>query len=126
MTTDAIVIGVGEKSFTVLILELGIEMRLFVDQMDGITSSFDKENQKITLVSSSSSSSSSKSSKGRSPEFDRLVIGLMSPVVVYVSAKETPPIDIRVTVIREGYSNTNDNSNEEVPSSVFSDLKISK
>ena len=50
----------------------------------------------------------------------------MSPVVVYVSAKETPPIDIRVTVIREGYSNTNDNSNEEVPSSVFSDLKISK
>ena len=99
MDTDAVVIGIGEKSFTVLILELGIEMRLFVDQMDDVTASFDKGAQKITLVYQNSSA---KKSNKKTPEYDKLVIGLMSPVVVHVSAKETPPIDIRVTVLRAG------------------------
>ena len=119
MDSDAVVIGIGEKSFTVLILELGIEMRLFVDQMDYVTSSYEKEAQKMTLVYQNSSS---KSSSKRTAEYDKLVIGLMSPIVVHISAKETPPIDIRVTIVRGGKLGDVLHSLPEL----MSELKISK
>ena len=40
---DAVVIGLGSKSFTVLVTRLGEECRMFTDEMDGVEAAFDEE-----------------------------------------------------------------------------------
>jgi DIS3-like exonuclease 2 len=117
MYADSVVIGIGEKSFTVLLLELGEEARLFVDEMPGVTVSFNQEAKMLTLVreqadasaQSQSQNNQGKNSKGRDNaavakayKFTQMTIGLLSPLVVYPSAKTTPPIDMRVDAVCTG------------------------
>jgi hypothetical protein len=123
---DAVVIGIGEKSFSVLLLQFGEEDRLFVDEMpEGIVSSFDENSQTMTLVRNvngasaggaaggaaggvpgvAGSNSHSNFNRGRYAnkeqgyQFSKMTVGILTPVVVYLSAKPTPPIRMRVDLV---------------------------
>jgi exoribonuclease R len=47
---EGVVVGIGEKSFTVLISNIYVEERFFIDKMPGVQSTFDKDNSVLTLT----------------------------------------------------------------------------
>jgi len=49
MDVSGYVVGVGEKSFTVFLPEFGISDRLFLDNMPGVTSTWDSTTQSLQL-----------------------------------------------------------------------------
>ena len=55
MYVEAVVIGVGPKSFTVLIPSLSIEERIFIDKMPGVTANFDSTTETLVLTRAESS-----------------------------------------------------------------------
>ena len=46
---DAVVIGIGRKSFTVLVRRFGLEHRIFTDDLHGFNSSFESATNTLTL-----------------------------------------------------------------------------
>lgn len=88
----AVVIGIGEKSFTVLVEKYGFESRLFVDEMSDIISTYDKATKTLTL--------SNKKHVKTMQTFDKIDICVLSRVIVYLSAKSKPPIDLSVQLVR--------------------------
>ena len=90
--TDGVVIGIGDKSFTVLINSKygGNQVRVFVDEMKGIESSFDKSSKTITLTNPTANSFY---------EFNNMEVKLMTKVKLYLTAKEKVPIDVHVDVV---------------------------
>lgn len=51
MDEPAVVIGVGEKSFTVLITRLGMECRIYMEDMPDLLSAFDEKTHTLTITS---------------------------------------------------------------------------
>lgn len=49
---EGIVIGVGPKSFTVLIVRLGISERVYVNQLKGVEGTYHTATSELTLVKS--------------------------------------------------------------------------
>lgn len=132
MEVNAIVIGIGEKSFSILIPDFGIEQRIFIDDMIGVTSVYEEEKKNLILTRIfGGNSRDSKDAFGRDRamlnnndngkcisnkmKFERLDIHLMQSLVVYLSSKEKPPIDICMTIVRSGKITTNNNSNDARP-----------
>lgn len=77
---EAVVIGVGEKSFSVLVLEFSLQARIFVDKIDVVSlndSNFDVDSQELTLVHHQTGK--------------QLKLTYMTPVRVRVYACVTPP-----------------------------------
>jgi len=113
VVTDGVVIGLGEKTFTVLVSDAygGSQARMFVDEMEGVTCSYDKGSKTLVLLKEGGASSGvsegrnrargSGSCGGRGCElaFTSMSIQLMSRVRVRLSAKESVPIDIRVALV---------------------------
>jgi DIS3-like exonuclease 2 len=110
--TEGIVVGMAEKSFTVLILPFSLEARIYIDKIgvvdrgggggrdredSPVTGSYDVENKVLTLVNSKPSTGPS-SAGGRCGNiaFTSMQLRLMSPVAVYLSADTSPPISVRV------------------------------
>lgn len=104
-----IVIGVGEKSFTVLVPEYGVQDRIMVDEMPGVTADFDLTRRSLRLHRSTADPET-----GRAPEavnnsrrtpntltfVGDLTLGIMSEVMVHLSAKMAPPpIDVRISLV---------------------------
>jgi DIS3-like exonuclease 2 len=119
MEVNAIVIGIGEKSFSILIPDYGIEKRLFIDDMIGVTSVFDDNNKKLILIRNiGGTARDSKDAFGRDRKmidnndngnclsnkmkFDKLDIHVMETLVVFLSSIEKPHLDVCVTIVRSG------------------------
>jgi exoribonuclease R len=87
----AVVIGIGEKSFTVLIEKYGFESRIFVDEMANVQSSYDSDMKTIALTNVAAG--------GGIHKFGSMQVSLLAKVVVHLSAKSKPPIDISVQLV---------------------------
>jgi DIS3-like exonuclease 2 len=97
------VTGIGEKSFTVFVPEFGVDDRLFVDNMAWVTSSYDADKKEMTLTRSPDTT---KPLSGRAAERPNTLaftgtvsIGLLSCVKVLLSARQTAPVDVQITLI---------------------------
>ena len=98
---DAVVIGVGDKSFSVLVTCLGEEFRLFIDEMENMTCHFDKEKHLLVLkkAATPSQSNRAKITLPNTLEFSEMTVTILSKVVVYLSATPTPPLDVRCSLV---------------------------
>ena len=96
----AVVIGIGEKSFSVLIEKYGFESRLFVEEMNGVISSYDGATKTMTLTN--------KKTDKTMQTFDKIDICVLSRVIVNLSAKSKPPIDLSVQLVRLASSEATD------------------
>jgi len=116
---SGVVIGIGQKSFTVLIECIGAEERIFCDDLEreaGVTNSFDAATQTITLVRGAKRASASGgggegagAASGGGSSSSRILEGAevmhiryMCPVVVHLSSKRTPPLNVQVTLVGPG------------------------
>jgi DIS3-like exonuclease 2 len=100
--SEGIVVGMAEKSFTVLILPFSLEARIFIDkigvadskQREGgsVTGRYNEENKTLMLVNSQPGASV----KGQAVSFSSMELCMMSRVAVYLSANTSPPISVRV------------------------------
>merc|ERR1711916_134797 len=86
----ATVIGIGERSFTVLIENYGIESRIYIDQLNNIESSFCSESKTITLCNMDCASMYT---------FSVMKIHLLVKLNVLLTTKTKPPLDIDVQLI---------------------------
>jgi hypothetical protein len=109
--SEGIVVGMAEKSFTVLVLAFSLEARIFIDkigvgsggggsgngnkQREGgsVTGRYDEENKTLTLINSQPGASSV---SGQVISFSSMELRMMSRVAVYLSANTSPPISVRV------------------------------
>jgi exoribonuclease R len=128
--TEAIVIGMGEKSFTLLIPEYSMEARMFIDNMPSVAASYEPQSRTMTLRRSGNRAEHNGGNKeGRGEdkggrghdkrnnknfndrrnnanaldahaEFDVLPLTILSKVTVRLSAKETPPVGVFVGLVR--------------------------
>ena len=110
-------IGLGGKSFTVLVTRLGEECRMFTDEMDGIEASFDEEAGKELVLTKGAGGGGgghhgpqrgAPGPPGVGLQFTRLALTLLCPVVVHLSAKDTAPIDVRFTLVCGGRCSDNE------------------
>jgi len=107
----AVVISLGDKSFTVYIPQFGVQERLMVDEMPGVTSELsDVDGKKSlrlrrTLVDPDTRRPAEAVNNSRgipnALEFtSELVIGIMTEITVQLSAKMSPPpVDVRVALV---------------------------
>ena len=116
--TQALVIGLGDKSFTVFVPEFGFQERLYEKEMTNITFEYfnanaesedakTTDNQETKLILTKNTDLETAARKGN----DKFVhlsaatggtmeVRLMSKVTVYLTAKmDKPPIDVRLTLL---------------------------
>lgn len=93
--TEGIVSGIGEKSFTVLVLDYSFESRIFIDKMHNVDSTFDEKEKTLVLRHRPHNAES----KGCFHEFSELTISLMSRVQVRLTADMKPPISTKVDLV---------------------------
>jgi DIS3-like exonuclease 2 len=114
------VVGIGEKSFTVFIPEYGIEDRLFVDNMPGVTSQWQSENKTLILYRQNTTNQFINNETETEKEKEEVVeavaivksnipnklqfigafpLKILTPIKVYLSAKMSPPIDVCISLI---------------------------
>eukprot|EP00606_Chrysophyceae_sp_TOSAG23-5_P000154 GSChrysophyteH2.ASY1.ANO1.1106.1 assembled CDS len=106
MDVSGCVIGIGEKSFTVLVPEYGIEERLFVDNMVGVTSVWNPSEKTLQLHRAPALPGAAPlAAVMPSQQPDTLTftgslhLKILSPVKVHFSAKMRAPIDLSMTLI---------------------------
>ena len=92
---DAVVIGIGEKSFTVLVMDYSFDCRLFVDNMHNVESTYDAKTRSLSLTHNPHASNSQQSPHN----FLQITNTLMSKVRVKLSANMKPPISVRVDFV---------------------------
>jgi hypothetical protein len=94
---DAVVIGLGAKSFSVLIPRWGEECRMFVDEMEGVEATYDEAVGTVLVLikgQGQGQGQGQRSTVNTVPvpvpilQFSKLTLSLLTPVVVYLSAKE--------------------------------------
>jgi DIS3-like exonuclease 2 len=112
--SEGIVVGMAEKSFTVLILPFSLEARIYIDKIGvwdrgggggngrereggAVTGAYDEENKVLNLVNSKPAPRTRNGE--REITFTSMQLRLMSPVAVYLSADTSPPISVRVDFI---------------------------
>jgi exoribonuclease R len=103
---SATIVGLGEKSFTLLVDKYGIEARVFVDEMVNVSAHFDEGRHELTLNKLAASAAATSESR-YTPKFDQakhlvpmsMVLGLMAHVTVRLEYKEDAPIDVRVMLV---------------------------
>ena len=106
MDVSGYVIGIGEKSFTVLVPEYGIEERLFVDNMVGVTSVWNPSEKTLQLHRAPALPGAAPLAAvmaSQQPDtltfLGSLHLKILSPVKVHFSAKMRAPIDLSMTLI---------------------------
>lgn len=108
--SEGVVVGMAEKSFTVLILAFSLEARIFIDKIGvdvsgagsgnkhthreggAVSGRYDEENKTLTLINSQPGISVN----GQTISFSSIELRMMSRVAVYLSANTSPPISVRV------------------------------
>ena len=113
--TTGVVIGIGPKSFTVYVPSFGVQTRMFVDEMLGVSFSYDENTKKLVLSrggeggggrsgnrSSIRLRQGSGSDMHQSMRFQMLIIELMGTVAVQVAARSFPPTGIHVSLVGLG------------------------
>lgn len=100
---EGVVIGIGNKSFSVLVPKYGLYERIFVDDIDGYSAEFSEALHALQFnrVAGSQPSSivNSSSELNNSQEVDYFTIRLMSRVKVRLTIKQHPPIDIKMNLL---------------------------
>lgn len=103
MTVPGYVVGVGEKSFTVLVPEYGVEERLFVDNMSGVSYSWDSSAKILMLARPANNPNDQPKMKTDLPNMlsfiGNMEIKMLAPVLVHLSAKLRPPIDVGMSLV---------------------------
>lgn len=92
--TEGVVIGIGEKSFTVLVSKYSFEERVFIDKMDDVEAQYNEQDKRLTLYRGTS-----KRHDNCIHEFSLLHISLLTKVRIRLSANTKPPISVRVEFI---------------------------
>lgn len=110
----AIVIGVGEKSFTVLVIALGMECRIYMEDMPDLLSVFDEKCHTLTVTTAPKHSDNtsgqdnvvdrladrmSKLAQHDRATFDAFALTIFTPVIVRLYPRTRPPVDLRVTLL---------------------------
>jgi DIS3-like exonuclease 2 len=102
----ATVIGMGASSFTVLVPRLGIESRIFTNDMKEVSTHYDEVNNSLTFVPRvlSSGDAAADASEvdervGRMENFDQMQITLLTKLRVYLYASTNPGLDVKVSVV---------------------------
>mmetsp|Transcript_18645 Transcript_18645/g.22144 ORF Transcript_18645/g.22144 Transcript_18645/m.22144 type:complete len:978 (+) Transcript_18645:55-2988(+) len=91
VVAEAVVIGVGPKSYTLQIPSLGIEHRACVDDIDGVDSvQHDEASESLTITRSAQSSETSWTS---------LQLRIFCKIKVKVSCRTKPPLDVAVDLL---------------------------
>jgi hypothetical protein len=116
MYADAAVVGLGPKTFQVMVRCLGETFKLFVDEMSGIQHHFDERAQELTLVAAPKGQNGGQG-RGQEPKrnnekvlfthpnilaFDELKLSLASPVVVYLTSKSEGHLTTRCSLVGAG------------------------
>ena len=98
---SGIVVGVGEKSFTVFVPEYGVEDRLFIDNMSGMSSTWDEEKKTIELYREAGNNNKPK--KAGVPNAlnftGKLEIKVLEPVRVRLISRKNPPVAVIMSLI---------------------------
>jgi exoribonuclease R len=100
----AIVIGMGKKSFTLLITRFGIESRMFIDDMHGVESQYNEREGAMTLRFKQTSQylktfEDVAAIAEHIMKFEHLRLEHLTKVKVYISPQTSAPLDIRVHLI---------------------------
>lgn len=104
MIETGIVIGMGKKSFTLLICRFGIEVRMFVDEMHGVESQYNERDGFMTLKYKQTPQylrtfEDVADVADHIMKFEQLRIEQLAKVKVYISPKNSAPLDIRVHLV---------------------------
>jgi DIS3-like exonuclease 2 len=104
LVETAIVIGMGKKSFTLLVSRFGIESRMFVDDMHGVESHYNEREGALTLKYKQTSQylktfEDVADIADHIMKFNQLRIEQLTKVKVYLSPRNSAPLDIRVHLV---------------------------
>lgn len=114
---DAAVVGLGPKTFQVMVRCLGETFKLFVDEMSGIQYHFDEKAQELTLVADPRGQNGGQGQgQGESKRnnekvlfthpnilaFDKLTLSLAAPVVVYLTSRSEGHLTTRCSLVCAG------------------------
>jgi len=102
----AVVFGVGAKSMSVAVPGMGLDARLFVDDMPRVTCAFNDAAQELTLRTAAAGSGAAQDAGGKrrrgvpdTCRFDELRLTLLSRVVVHLSARRDPLLRVCVSLV---------------------------
>lgn len=95
---EALVIGMGRKSFTLLVPKFGIETRIFTSVIPNVNSWYDEDRNMIILTAKPLDETNIYP-VDKSPCFDVLELSLMSKVRVYLSSISKPSLDVVVNLL---------------------------
>jgi DIS3-like exonuclease 2 len=127
MVASAVVISVGEKSFTVLVPDFGLRERIFVDKISGVTSEYDNENRQIILFRDRGAYGGGKAKSSAGNDELVRVISVMRLVKVSITQRTKPPIAIDIKLVLDDDSDSISSVNgDSLPSDFqleFSKLK---
>ncbi len=104
LDVSGFVVGIGEKSFTVLVPEYGIEDRLFVENMPGVTFEWNPDMQVLQLYRAENTDSNAVAvNPSHIPNkltfTGSLHLKMLTSIRVHLSAKTRPPIDVCMSLI---------------------------
>ena len=105
LEADAVVIGVGAKSFTIFVPELGLEGRVFVDQMGAaggqqVAGAFDEASEVLTLTRPPSAAGGGEVGAGAAGGgWTELQLEIFAMVRVAVRCRPKPPLDLDFDVV---------------------------
>jgi hypothetical protein len=118
MYADAAVVGLGPKTFQVMVRCLGETFKLFVDEMSGIQHHFDERAQELTLIAApKGQNGGQREGQGQEQKrnnekvlfthpnilvFEELKLSLASPVVVYLTSKSEGHLTTRCSLVCAG------------------------
>ena len=123
MYADAAVVGLGPKTFQVMVRCLGETFKLFVDEMSGIQHHFDEGAQELTLVAPPKGQNGGQGQGQRQGQgqgeskrgnekvlfthpnilaFDELTLRIATPVVVYLTSKSEGHLTTRCSLVCAG------------------------
>ncbi|CAM9670655.1 unnamed protein product, partial [Discosporangium mesarthrocarpum] len=88
---EAVLVSIGEKSFTVLVVALGLNSRVYLDKIPDINAQFDGTAKALELQATSETTHSS---------WKRVVLKIFSRIIVRCTAKRVAPIDVQVDFVR--------------------------
>jgi exoribonuclease R len=109
---DGVVIGIGNKSFTVLDMTYGLTERIFVDELENYSAAYDMSTHSLQLNrlagetidrnrNKDNASGRRLNAKMSSSDctFACMTVSLLCRVKVKLSVKKSPPIDVQIRLI---------------------------
>ena len=97
---DAIVIDIGAKSFTVLLLNYGFDVRLFVNNMPNVEATYEEKKNTLLLMNGAKTAPGKVAVEG-TLQFGYIEIVMLKRLKIMLTAKKTAPIDVEAHLVGE-------------------------